>query len=438
MRTFLLRGSFLASAVLQCGSETPTISAAIPAAVSSSASSSVGTGTGGGDAFVVAAGGTEEGPVDASTFDGRACAGTELDAKLLPSNLLFVIDVSSSMGCNLPPIQTTASCEQKPEKLQKTAPSKWETVKPQLKTAIAKLPSLSPNWGAGVVYFPAKSDVGGIENRCAVTNAPHVPVAVVDAMQLEKINKSLDEVKTEGWTPAIGALWSAYDYMHATLKSPGNDFVIFVTDGTPKPECHDQVSDPKSAAEEFEEDKAYFLDKVLGMADQAGIHTFVIGVPGSEGAREFLSTVAKRGKTALNADCVCSGKYCADHASASADAGNCHFDMTDSQLDLAGALSDAFAKIATKTISCNLDVPTAVGKEVDYSLVNVTFTPSTGATESIPQDNSKACNDANGWQYNANKTHILLCGAACEKVKADIKGQLKVVLGCQTTTNTPQ
>src|SRR5262245_12705446 len=47
----------------------------------------------------------------------NACVTTgTIEASLRPTNLLFLIDRSASLNCNLPPITSSAECEQTPQK----------------------------------------------------------------------------------------------------------------------------------------------------------------------------------------------------------------------------------------------------------------------------------------------------------------------------------
>ena len=78
-------------------------------------------------------------------------------------------------------------------------------------------------------------------------------------------------------------------------------------------------------------------------AQAAGVRTFVIGSPGSEGARESLSRMAEAGGTA-QANCSHRGPN------------YCHFDMTQ-QSDLAAGLDQALSAIAGLALGCSYDIP---------------------------------------------------------------------------------
>ncbi|MFT3770295.1 MAG: VWA domain-containing protein [Minicystis sp.] len=363
-----------------------------------SASSTTGTGgaatsssTGEGAGFNFDAGP----PPDAD----MPCAVSTQEASLIPANILFVIDRSGSMTCNPPPLQSSVQCENNPTTKYPNQSTKWQIVSSALKSAIAAMP---PTTRVGISYF-------NIDDYCGVKQAPQVSLAPVDATQLAAINASIDGVTPKGATPIIGGLTLGYAHMFYDDPAPGNDFVVLLTDGaeTCAPNLKDQM-----------------INQTVPDALSVNIRTFVIGAPGSEPARAFLSQIAYAGGTPRDPACK--------HNPAPDDVGDCHFDMTDPNLDFATALNDALSKISGKAIACELDVPTAVGDQVDYDKVNVTFTPGTGPDVDFFQDNQPCNGGANGWQYNADKSKIELCGDACKMVKSDPKGKISIALGCET------
>src|ERR1041385_1376562 len=72
-------------------------------------------------------------------LNGCVSTGT-IEATLLPPNILFLIDRSSSMNCNLPDITSSQDCERTATRQDPNQPSKWEIVKSALETAIGQLP----------------------------------------------------------------------------------------------------------------------------------------------------------------------------------------------------------------------------------------------------------------------------------------------------------
>ncbi len=98
-----------------------------------------------------------------------------------------------------------------------------------------------------------------------------------------------------------------------------------------------------------------------------------------------------------------------------------------------GPVFKEIGKAIATTVACEIVVPPPpAGETFDPTKVNVLMTQG-GTTTPIVQDASVDCAaGANGWQYNADKTKILLCGDACLKAKADPSTVLDVVFGCAT------
>jgi hypothetical protein len=102
-----------------------------------------------------------------------------------------------------------------------------------------------------------------------------------------------------------------------------------------------------------------------------------------------------------------------------------------------GPLFVDMAKSIATRVACELTIPPApTGEKLDPNRVNVTYTPGGGGSPTtVPRDDSAEClAGANGWQFNADKTKILLCGDACKKVQADLGAKVDVQFGCATVT----
>jgi hypothetical protein len=336
------------------------------------------------------------------------CATSTMQSQLLPSNLLFVIDRSSSMVCNPPPITDSPACELDSVRADPEQPSKWEITRESLLEAIRALPS---DTVVGLSYFSN-------DDACGVHSMPSVGLAPLDEPQRSAIRASLSNVEPAGSTPLVGAVLLAYRHLHESALAGtirGNKFVVLITDGHQSEQCSDpERCDGAQACTEL------LVSEEVPRAAGTGvlIKTFVIGVPGSEPARVVLSQIAEAGRTP-RPDC-------------DAQAGNCHFDMTE-QDDLGEALLSALSAVAVRAaLSCELPMPRSDAVAVDFARVNVVYSPADGSPPRVvPMDGRKACDGgANGWQYADGETKIQLCGAACDTVRADRGARLDVVLGC--------
>lgn len=382
---FVLSVACLAAAA--CQSAARSQSSTSSAAASGGASAASGTG---GDVFQ---------PVGTSGSGGSgACAKSVTEGKVTPTALLFVVDRSGSMNCNPPPTQTSSACELNPTTKDPSKPTRWDIVADALKATIAKMPSTIH---VGVTFFSE-------DDACGVSQQPSVPIAPLSQSHVTLLGASIDAVKPKGATPIVGSVTLGYKHLHEDVKFAGNAFVVLLTDGA------------ETCAPELQ---AKLVAETVPLAASLAIKTFVIGAPGSDPARALLSQIAWAGGTASDPQCK--------HPSAPANVGDCHFDMTDPTLDFAKELNLALETISGTALTCEVDVPSAVGEEIDYDKVNVTFSPSMGSDAPVLQDN-QPCDVANGWQYTVDKKKIQLCGASCDAVRADPGASLTIELGCAT------
>lgn len=99
-----------------------------------------------------------------------------------------------------------------------------------------------------------------------------------------------------------------------------------------------------------------------------------------------------------------------------------------------GPVFQEIGKGVAAVVACELPVPKPTdGSTIDHSRVNVDITTSKGDAIKVLQDKSKPCaNGADGWQYDATKTRIILCGPTCDKVRNDPGSKVSVQFGCDT------
>ncbi len=99
-----------------------------------------------------------------------------------------------------------------------------------------------------------------------------------------------------------------------------------------------------------------------------------------------------------------------------------------------GPLFTEMAKSIATRAACELIIPAPPsGETLDPNRVNVTYRSASGASETVPRDDSAPCESgANGWQYSADKTRVVLCGPGCARVQADLEAKVDVQFGCAT------
>ena len=330
------------------------------------------------------------------------CVYAEITGQLRSSNLLFLLDRSGSMACNLPEDgQSSADCAQFPVRRFPDLPSKWELTRSALDTALHALKKAG-RVRAALSGFP----VMGTE--CTIAQEPQLPFEPLDDAALATIDETLDTWVPHGNTPLVGATILGYQSILDQMRLgslEGENFVVLVSDG-------------RETCRTDEVDKLLTVDAPNAYR-LLGVRTFAIGVPGSEDAREFLSQLAEAGGTIRSKDCY--------YGPGPTD-GNCHFDMTTSA-NFGADILDALLKINAEVLSCSFSIPDpGDGASVDLTRVNVALN-----NRSVPYVGNRPCTDGiEGWQYTPGNASIRLCGTAC--AEAQLKGSsVSIVLGCPTS-----
>jgi hypothetical protein len=335
-------------------------------------------------------GGADAGGGDEDPF-GNGCVGQTAGTEAVPAVLQLVVDTSGSMDDPAPGTRDT----------------KWEVTRDALLDAVEQMPG---NTSVGVVFYPDVDTNGG---TCFDEDADIAiaPLERAGSAQRSRIRTAFQGQSPDGGTPTHDAYLYAYGEL-ADANVIGGRFAVLITDGNPTfslgCEGTGLVTDPVDPT------------PLVGEATRAkdrGVKTFVIGSPGSEGARASLSRMAEAGGTA-KANCSHNGPN------------YCHFDMTESR-DFASDLEQALGTIAGLTLSCTYDIPEPPsGQILDPNRVNVLFTPAGGTREVISKDASGRCTE--GWQYSDDGEQVVLCGSTCDRVQAS-QGTLSLQFGCETT-----
>jgi hypothetical protein len=336
---------------------------------------------------------------DVVTIDS-GCATSTTRGQLRPSNLLFVLDRSGSMACNLPEDgQSSQNCAAFPSALFPDKPTKWDLTRGAVLRSVEGLRTAG-EVSVGLMLFPKSA------TRCVVSTEPDLPIAPLDLQLEEQLDSLLGNVVPGGETPLAGATILSYAHLLEGMRSSrleGETFVVVVTDGY-------ETCKPDEIPKLLEVDVPTARDALV-------VRTFVIGAPGSDSGRALLSKFAVAGGTALSPDCYF-GPTESD--------GTCHYDMTQS-LDFSSDLLGALAKINSEVMACTIDIPSAPsGGPVNLQEVNVSVN---GVSRTMVAKGP--CSTSNGWRYSPDLTTIALCGDACRDAKRQ-GAEVTVILGCPT------
>lgn len=365
------------------------------------------------DAGTNTEGGSED-PYDLDTLLGSACARAQAEAHRTPLYLLFVLDGSGSMRWH----------------------GKWTAVVPALRAIFDDLKSADDAAiGAGLTIFADRRDYTIGDYTAGPYDVMDVPLGFVDANQRERLDARLVTEPYLG-TPTFEVLSGQYDLMRAfeppaPLLPDGRKVVVFITDGIPDPDM--------PAGEEGPRLSLALAQEMSSLAPpEEPIRTFVVGVGPfpvpmeaiHSYSPEFCGELAVAGGTRASEQC---------HPREGVDPTlTCHFQVTPPEsrepneeeiAALRGSFIDAMAKVRLNALTCDYPLELVPGGDrVDPSTVNVVYVPGDGDKMLI------ANSAADGWTYDdvENPTKVTLNGPICERVKADPRGKITVVLGCQT------
>lgn len=367
-------------------------------------SGSGGTGTSGTGAAEAGEGG--EGSDSCSTLAGLGeCGGTRVEAMLAPVNVLLVVDKSGSMT-------------DQPEGFSL---DKWSAMKEALGAALLSAPA-TVRFGF-LAYPDARGATIPLDCEgalcCAVPEGGDAINVAVGPRSVEAIGTALAATSPGGGTPTAAALSRALAYF--TLGEgrdlDGDRYVLLATDGGPN--CNADLSCDESSCTPNLDGAAqcagvnccegageFCLDDeaVIAAIDelrQAGVFTFVVGIPGTENYTPSLDAFARAGGVPrVGAD--------HDYFAVSAASG-------------VSGLTDVLKSITTELLrSCEISL---TSRPAQPSLVNVAID-----CEVLPKEGES------GWDFDNPDapTTLTIRGPACDDIKAFGARRVDVVYGCTT------
>jgi hypothetical protein len=340
----------------------------------------------GGGTSIPTAGNTSSGAGTGSSAGGGCAEDRATGMKGESAVVMFLVDLSLSMD------------ERAPGDTQ----SKLQATIEALNAAVQVLPD---GLGVGLTFYP------GVQANTMPCFNPTVavPIAPMDAAQRALLTTAVTGADSDGSTPTHDAYVYALDQLRMSPLQ-GTKYLVLITDGVPTFSlgCVGTGMPPgvDTAPLVTESGNAYTTDM---------IKTFVIGSPGSEGAREGLSAMARVGGTGPAG--------CSDTGSPQ----YCHFDMTQSR-DVEAALTTALGNITQQIpVDCNFVIPPPPNNldVIDTSRTNVSYNGNT-----VPYDQS--CMTANAWRFDdpAQPEQVIFCGALCDQVKADGNAEVALSFNC--------
>lgn len=342
-----------------------------------------------------------------------SCATASAETNRTPVYMQLIIDGSGSMdgfdGTNY----IDGEREPDPASPGRLTGKKWIAVRDALNAFFADLEAKpDPSMAVGMYLFSSTTQKSA--------SKVDVPISFVDAAQASALRTRLaPPIFPNSGTP----LYTAINGQLAILKSytpsapvpAGGKYVLVVmTDGIPTDDKQGCITALDAAKKGNPE-----------------VISFAVGV-GNEDANpatvydeEFMAKLAQAGGTAVAG---CNPNW----GNADKSGTPCHFQITPGTKTAAQIRTDFLAAINAirdTVTSCELPlVKPANAGDIDPANVNVVFTSSSGTDTTIPQ------NAQDGWTYDnpTNPTKVTLHGDACDALKADPQGKVRIVIGCKT------
>ena len=358
------------------------------------------------------------------------CASESTMSSPLAPNLYFVLDESGSMD------DSPCSGCQTPE-------DAWEAAVPTLDDMLAA----DYNLGASIFY--------GDNDDCDAQPIETLNVTAAGSAGLAAAWNSAVQLNPGGGTPTAAALRNVRtDTLYALDNDPVTgrpSAVILLTDGEPR-NCNLGYSGISNSFDSYSSYTVASVEEAYDLA-RIGVPVFVLGLPGvnedkmeaigwaGNPANATASTSAPRRAAMchcngsncnsgndVNTNCWCSSDYspagCWNEANA--------WYRVNNTADILAAINAIRARI----VSCN--IPIASDATVDWSLVDVNFTTTSGTCPTSPTGNCLIPqNGTNGYTINQGTSTMTLNGTWCtyltNLVQTDANAQVSVDLGCNCT-----
>jgi hypothetical protein len=239
---------------------------------------------------------------------------------------------------------------------------------------------------------------------------PAATLGPADGDHREAVRQSIENVQLETSTPTYDAFNHALNFGLLPADLPGEKFMLLITDGQP--------TLAQGCQNENDNFQAVDPDPIVDLVDEAwqqDIQTFLIGSPGSEDNRPWMSLAAVLGGTAWDG-CELNGP---DY---------CHMDMTEAT-NFSDALRQGLGAIIGALSTCAYSFPDPpAGRTIDADEINVVV-GSDDSNTLIVRDDIGDCSE--GWQLTADN-RILLCPTTCADVQIDPNVTLNITFGCES------
>jgi len=373
-----------------------------------------GQNPGGGGKSTFDGGATPLTPEEADVIRTQQCASWATEVEIVPTMLKLVVDISSSMNEKAPGAPNR---------------SRWDIAREALLEAVVGVggEGLPATVSAGMLLYPnlqtQLSNMPQDPGLC-VNREPMVPPAELgpsDSAQRRRIREAIEGAQLLTSTPTFDAYDIALNESLLPARFGGRKFMLLITDGEPtvQGQCWTESGGISGGV-----DPQPIVDMIEAAATDEDVKTFLIGVPGSEPNRRWMSQAAILGGTAPSG--------CSADGGPNGDA-YCHFDMTTAP-DFAAALREGLNTVLGVVSPCSFSFAEPPdGMMIDPDKINVLLSED-GEDTLIVRDDVDDCTE--GWQLTQDE-QILLCSETCDRVQANPNIRVDLTFGCKSYREPP-
>jgi hypothetical protein len=352
-------------------------------------------------------------PKEAEVIRNDTCASWMTEAEIQPAMLELVVDVSSSMN-NVAP--------------GPSGMTRWEIAREALLEAVVGVngPGLPPSVAVGLLFYPGQmgafSTMPQDVSNCVNTGEMVPPELLGNSgsAHRDRLQSAIEGAALVQSTPTHDAYHHALQEGLIPQRFSGQKYMLLITDGEPTVSLGCVTQDGMFTGSAV--DAQPIVDEIASAAEDENIKTFLIGVPGSEANRNWMSRAARLGGTP-QPDCTdngSNGKYC-------------HLDMTTAP-DFSVALRNGLNQVLGVVSPCSFSFAEPPdGMEIDPNKINVLLNDGEKDTLVI-RDDVDECDE--GWQL-IGSNEILLCPATCEQVQSDPNISVDLTFGCRSYREPP-
>ncbi|HEY5961978.1 MAG TPA: hypothetical protein VIV60_35715 [Polyangiaceae bacterium] len=352
---------------------------------------------------------------EATAITQQACNAWAIEPEASAGNKIeLVIDVSSSMSSRAPGTNQT----------------KWEVTREALVEAVpgtANGGGLPGNTSVGMMFYPnmVNETVSKTPTEPSVCLNTEAEVAMdvlggnSNGSHREQVRNALNDIVLGRGTPTADAY--AYVLYNTVLSEvqtavEGDPYMLLITDGMPT--LYQNCYNPSGSLSNLEG------DPIVALIDDAfnhGVKTFVVGSPGSEDGRAWLSKAAWIGGTAAGGCNI-----------TTFGAPYCHMDMT-TAADFSVALRNGLASVMSMITTCRFEIPATSAdgtQSVDVDKIAPIIRFSNGQITLVGKTNAAAGSACNEGYRIVSNTQMELCKNTCSLLQSDAQATVQFIFGC--------